>query len=444
MRLKINGRIILGIAIPLLVLGILAGLGLTYRSGTAHTSGNPIVMPWDGQINLEGTDYFLYFFTSVREAYIHYPWVVQISYLIVLLCILGVALLLILMARDIVRRKKEARMLRTLQTKYYEPLLQIAHADHKLTPDEISQILQPERITETSYAYRMKWIELFILLRADTDLQEPSVSNIQQSMSLLGLNEFMENRLIYGRDSEKLRVIQAARLLNMQLPDSVMSGIVNNRNTRLQKAARLYYILINKDDPYLFFDNNSMHEPLSVWDQLELHQLFADCHHAGKRLPSFIPLIRQLSQPETAAFFIRETAFWGSEPEVAHLEEYFNAPEQSFRRAAFEGMGLRRFAPAEEQMKACFWNQSETLRRVILESILRIRSGESVDFLRTAFLESSSRLTKRTALMCLWHYGPDGQQAFREIRQTAAPDEQVIFAQIEQDLTSNPESPLLS
>ncbi len=44
-------------------------------------------------------------------------------------------------------------------------------------------------------------------------------------MEVLGLSEFMENRLIYGRDKDKLRVIQAARLLDMQLPDSVMQAL---------------------------------------------------------------------------------------------------------------------------------------------------------------------------------------------------------------------------
>lgn len=173
-------------------------------------------------------------------------------------------------------------------------------------------------------------------------------------MEILGLSEFMENRLIYGKDKEKLRVIQAARLLDMQLSDSVMTGIVNNRDIRLHKAARFYYMLINKDDPYLFFENDKMNDQFSVWDKLELHQLFADCHEAGKKLPSFIPLIRQLSNPGIAAFFIKETAYWGNDIEVGYLEEYFDSPNQSFRRAAFEGMGLRRFAQAEEKMKECF------------------------------------------------------------------------------------------
>ncbi len=148
------------------------------------------------------------------------------------------------------------------------------------------------------------------------------------------------------------------------------------------------------------------------------------------------PLIRQLSNPEIAAFFIKETAYWGTDTEVGYLEEYFDSPEQSFRKAAFEGVGLRRFAQAEEKMKACFWNQSEAIRRVILESILKIRSGKSVDFMRTAFYDSASRFTKRTALMCLWQYDENGQAAFREMQKTASPDEAVLFEQIGRNLIS--------
>lgn len=431
MKLKINKRIILGISIPLLVIFIVAGLNITYRSGTMHGEKNDKIMPWENHINLEGTDYIRYFYNTVKGTYAKYPWVVQISYIIVLLCILLVFIVSIIMAWDIYTRKKNARMFNEIKQKYYGTLSEIVKQDRILARSEIYSMIMPDRITESSYTYRMRWIELFILLRADTDLKEPSITNIRNTMEILGLSEFMENRLIYGKDKEKLRVIQAARLLDMQLSDSIMTGIVNNRDIRLHKAARFYYMLINKDDPYLFFENDKMNDQFSVWDKLELHQLFADCHEAGKKLPSFIPLIRQLSNPEIAAFFIKETAYWGNDIEVGYLEEYFDSPNQSFRRAAFEGMGLRRFAQAEEKMKECFFNQSESLKRVILESILAIKSGNSIDFIKEAFYTSASRFTKRTALYCLWHYNKHGQTIFTEMKKLASPDELVLFDQID-------------
>lgn len=260
MNFKFNGRIFLaGSILALLILAVI-GLGATYRSHTVHSSASGEVLPWESEINLTGTNYIAYLYQSIKGDYAQYPWVVQISYLIVLLCILGVLVLAVLMSWDIYQRKKSLRMFNRLKERYYGTLSKIAKSDRALSHAEIETLINPEDITETSDSYRMKWIELFILLRADTDLKEPSVTNIRRTMELLGLSEFMESKLIYGADKEKLRVIQAARLLDLQLPDSIMAGIVNNRNVRLHKAARFYYMLINKDDPYLFFADDKMNE----------------------------------------------------------------------------------------------------------------------------------------------------------------------------------------
>lgn len=128
----------------------------------------------------------------------------------------------------------------------------------------------------------------------------------------------------------------------------------------------------------------------------------------------------------------------GSDVEVGYLEEYFDSPDQNFRKAAFEGMGLRRFVAAEEKMKACFYNQSESIKRVILESILSIRSGKSAMFIKEVFDTSASRFTKRTALYCLWCYGDAGKELFMEMKKTASEDDLVLFHQVERTSDQEP------
>ena len=171
MKFKINNRVVLGISIPLLVILLIVGLGVTYRSGTIHGQQDDTVMPWEHQITMEGTDYFQYFFSAVQGVYVRYPWVVQVSYIIVVLCILAVGVLAVFMSWDIYMRKKNARRFNELKSKYYSVLSDIAKADRVLERSEIYAMLRPEQVAETSYAYRIKWIELFILLRADTDMQ---------------------------------------------------------------------------------------------------------------------------------------------------------------------------------------------------------------------------------------------------------------------------------
>ncbi len=318
-----------------------------------------------------------------------------------------------------------------LYVKYHEPLLSIAKADKILSEEELSAMIHPELVEETSYAYNIKWIELFISLRADTELGEIAVTNLQNTLTLLGLTNFMENRLALGKERDKLRVIQAARVLNIPLANNLMSQLVNSRYLPLRKAARFYYILTNEDDPYLFFEEKETVEDFLVWDEMELHQLFEDCQKLGKHLPSFIPLMRQITDSKKIAFFIRETAYWGSPAEVHYLTEYFHSPNPEFRKAAFEGMGIRKFAESEEAMYAEYYDQPETLRRTILESLLAIKSGKAVPFLREAYQNSASRFTKRTALLCLWLYNAEGQQAFLELKETASPHERILFEHVE-------------
>ena len=159
-------------------------------------------MPWEEGVRLYGTDYFVYLYNAIAGTYARYPWTVQISYAIVVLCILFVLFLLVFMAWDVYKRRRDARMFDALKQKYYNDLSEITHSSRELTPEEIIAKLDPDRVTEVSFAYRMRWIDLFILLRADTDLREPSITNIRRAMEALGVTAFMENRLIYGQDSE--------------------------------------------------------------------------------------------------------------------------------------------------------------------------------------------------------------------------------------------------
>lgn len=115
---------------------------------------------------------------------------------------------------------------------------------------------------------------------------------------------------------------------------------------------------------------------------MELYQLFADCVAAGKRLPSFIPLIERSQNPELISFLIEETAYWGSDEEVRFLMKYFQSSYPICRKSSFKAMGIRRLLEAEEEMKNVFYTQTEELRRTILYSLLQIGSGKSVDFLQ--------------------------------------------------------------
>ena len=419
----------------LLVLTLLLVLaGIVWLLGRPSPSESlPILSntPWERYVGFNLADRLSYGFSSLIGLHNDYSWAVLTSYTIIMLCCVGVIILLAVMAYDVYRRRKAQARYNSMEQRYADALRRIATTDdYRLVEAEIEQMLSLSADSRWNYAEKLCWIDLLIAIRLETGTTASGLKNLQLVIRRANLVEFMENRLLNGRDRDKLRIIQAVRLLEMEMPDSVMSRLVNHRNSELRKAARFYYMLVNRDDPYRFFEKDQVGADFLHWDRLELHQLFSECAALDKRLPSFIPLMERSSNSQLIAFLIEETAYWSSDEEVHHLISYFQHPQPECREAAFKAMGIRRFAEAEESLKEAFYTQTEEQRRTIMHSLLQINSGNSLDFFTDVARQSASELTRTTALFCLWQSGTAGRQRFTLLRNESSPTDSILFEHV--------------
>lgn len=210
--------------------------------------------PWERNSGFLGVDRLRYVLSSIIGRYEGYPWAVRISYGVVVISCIAVLLLSCLMVYDVLRRRYSIARFNWLQQHYGKGLRQIAAtSERKMSMEEIERVLNIDSMREWSYADKLLWIDLFTIVRMEVKMQGEGLPNLQRAIHLLNLTEFMETRLAQGRDRDKLRIIQGVRLLEMEMPDSAMARLVNHRRGALRKAARFYYMLINRDDPYRFF-----------------------------------------------------------------------------------------------------------------------------------------------------------------------------------------------
>lgn len=60
----------------------------------------------------------------------------------------------------------------------------------------------------------------------------------------------------------------------------------------------MYYMLASKDDPYIFFEDESLtidatrEANFSLWDKIEIHEIFSKIHDSERALPRFVPLLQ--------------------------------------------------------------------------------------------------------------------------------------------------------
>lgn len=61
------------------------------------------------------------------------------------------------------------------------------------------------------------WSEVLVELSLYTNVQNPNLTNIQRVMKLIGFTDYVERQLILGKRKDKVALMQAVRLTNMQL-----------------------------------------------------------------------------------------------------------------------------------------------------------------------------------------------------------------------------------
>ena len=373
--------------------------------------------------------YYYYLFVHLFAGY---PWVVRVAYMVIIFCCIAFSVLMCVMVADFYLRRRNKKKLEEIRKKYLEKLKGVCYAEvENLPTEEISRRLDYKHRKWKDWEMR-QWAAVFIEASTFTNTQNPNLTNIQRAMRLVGFTDYVERQLLHGKQSVKLQMIHTVRLTNMQLPNGLVTRLVNDKDEQLRKASRLYYMCTSVDDPYVFFEEeNKLGVLFSQWDMMELHEIFRKVNEGGRPAPLFVPILQRVENPGIVAFMMKEIAYWGTDQEMRYLMGFFESPNFQHRNAAFESMGIRRFAESEKSMIRVFHMQTEVMRRTILNSILAIHSGRSVNFLRDTYQSGVSQFTKRTALRCLWLYGPRGRGMFESLKASAPAADEILFRHVE-------------
>lgn len=435
-------RVLVIICIILSAFGSLAvAYGDTIPDQAAVEYAGAELSPFSEIYQLWGWNVVRYYYFLYVHLFADYPWVVRIAYGVIIICCLAFILLGIAMMVDVYIRWRNWKKLVEIEKLYLEKLKSVCYADvENLSTDEIMRRMEYKPRKWKNWEMR-QWANVFIEASRFTNTQNPNLTNIQRAMRMVGFTDYVEAQLMHGKRTVKLKMIQTVRLTNMQLPNSTITRLVNDKDEELRMAARLYYMCTSKDDPYVFFEEETKKGMrFSLWDMMELHEIFRKVDEGGLRAPLFVPILQRVANPNVAAFMLQEIAYWGTDQEMRYVMEYFESPDFTQRAAAFTAMGIRRFAEAEKSMERVFHKQTEANRRLILNSLLSIKSGRAVPFFRDTYNTAISSFTRRTALRCLWMSGASGRAVFDSLQANAKENEKILFQHVESPIINYEEA----
>lgn len=383
---------------------------------------------------------YYYYFFIVRFS--DYPFVVKMAFTIVLLSGMGITVIITAWAIKLIKRRKERRYKKRILKNCDEDLTRILLTKEKIATENVEVIIQRVEDKDKTLS-RWKaavWVDYLLDLKSKdpasssdhqyTNIQTGNV--IRQIFTILNLDSYIEYVVHFKGINKRIYILNAAKLLQIEIPESLLSQMLNHKHQNLRKEARLSFMHSSTHNTYRYLEEgrNIKYTPAIG---IELHELFKQHKLQNLEMPAFNAMIEKQSDKMMKAFLILENAYWGSFDKDSIIS-LINSPYPECRYAAIVATGILKNKELENALVNAYKNQSEYIKCEILKALYKIKSGLRVGFFLLAYEHALSDMSRETALACLWNYNADSKELFAQLEECATEEEMKILQHVKHPL----------
>lgn len=377
-------------------------------------------------VEYKGFDVFVYYFYLVKNLYAGYSWQIATAYNITLLSITALAILFCLFWLKIWREGYRKRKVQKLREYYIDKFRIILGSADVMTPTQMLTTIdkkEDEVLSNDPFYYAQ------MLEQARMEMYEiVYLPNMQILAMTLGVTDLFERKLLHRRDV--FRTLQMMLMLQLTVSEGRLANYVNHSNPEIRMMARLCYITCSENDPYRFLEED-LSEQQAMFRPMLLNYIFGWMKSRDRQMPDFLNIAQRMENEDSAAYLVKEVAYWGSETEKSDVKKMFLSNKFKVRSAAIEVVSMLGDISAEPLLMDSYTYQPEDIRREVLKALLAMNTGKQTAFFQEAYALSTSRETRETALSCLYRYGNEGRRAFEMMRVNADEETRRLIDQVD-------------
>lgn len=377
-------------------------------------------------VEFSGLEIIKYYYYLVERFYSGYSWQMVTSYNLTLLSCIMLIFLFMMFWYKVMKQRRSKAVEAKLEDYYLDKFRMILGSAEELDRNQIVDMLERTecQILRNNPYYYSKMLE-----KVRMEMYEiVYLPNMQMLATVLGVTRLFEQQLLHKKDVFK--TLQKMVMLQITVNEGRLASFVNHSNPEIRMMARMNYITCSVNEPYRYLLED-LDEPQSLFRPMLLNYIFGWMMFRERRMPNFLNLSERVKNEESAAYLVREVAYWGTDNEKLDVKKYFLSDRPLVRSAAIQVVATLRDISAEDEMIATYFHQPERIRREILRALTSIMSGKRTEFIKKAYEASSSRETRATALLCLYNYGNEGRRLFEIVRSEADSDTRTLIDQID-------------
>lgn len=398
---------------------ILTGFGQV--GTTRYPDGNTVHFT-----GIDAFDYYYNFFSFWGEAIVawfrDYSWQVQVSFSVILACIVTMIYLAFRFYRNIRKTIAYEKEVAAASEKYRNAFYEVLIRPDEPTMEELEQLCD-SKIEDLQEFSPVIFASIISTLRLELS-EISSLPNINYLCGITGVRQYYEQNLINKHDV--LSTLQNIVNMSLRVSEGLLAIYINHHVANIRHMARMAYIICTETEPYRYLEED-LQEPQALWRPMMLHRLFGWLKDTERQMPQFLVLASVMKDDATAAFLIEEIAYWGSEKEKATIKKFFLSPMYKCRQSALRAVALLSDESQEDDIIASYEHQPDDLRCECLMAVSAINSGRHTEFFVDAFYATSSKKVRECALSCLYNYGAAGRRRFEMMRAETADDPLTIM-----------------
>lgn len=379
-----------------------------------------------GSVEYSGLELIKYYLNLLENNFSGYPWQIVTSYTIAMTCIIMLVVLFMLFLFRVWRHQRRKKKEKEIYEYYSDKFHLILGSAETLTHEEILEMLGQ---TEDDIRRNDTYYYANILEEARMAMYEiVCLPNMQTLATTLGVVDRFTFQLLKHKDV--FRTLQMLLMLQITVNEGLLANFVNHTNREIRMMARLNYITCSRNIPYRYLITE-LNEEQSLYRPMILNYVFGWMMFQERLMPNFLNLADRVTNEDSAAFLVKEVAYWGKENEKEEVKNYFLDERLKVRSAAIEVVAMLGDVSAEEKLVESYFMQPEHIRQEVLRALLSLNSGRQTEFFKKAYEISSSRETHVVALQCLYQYGNSGRRLFEIMRSEADEETRRLIDQVD-------------
>lgn len=392
-----------------------------------------------------------YYFGYVYYRFLEFSLVIKIAAIGVSVCILILLFTLLRLLVATLKRRKMNKIYKRLDERYGETVNFIVSPE---SPDRMTrkEMLNELDLTEDDVQGRdilednraklaMSRLIYKAVISEDASLER--IGNLHLLLRIFRIQDFLENlaaKEVMRYKSEALLMLRAFKL---PVNPWIANRLMNSKKVRVRRLAMYASIMAgsNKDLEYFeseFFDNNCC-----LYDEIQLGYVLQRRRSSKRKIPNLASLALHQTNPSTQSVFVRLMRYFNQAEHCAELEELFmmNSDNELVEEIS-RTWGYLHYTEGEEMMQEMIITQNDDIKITIMHALARLKTGKSLQILVDGYFNSTDQKVRYEALRCLWNYGPEGRQKFKEIEASRNPRDSFLFEFFHNDITKE-DLPLL-